>query len=169
MLHDWNNLFNITGTTGAQLIGLLFVVVTLGSRLSTAQTINGIRAFLTPTLVNFGSVLFQALVVLAPWPSDWPTGLLLILAGLAGVAYRVNGIRFRRRLGFVALHGLDWIPYDAVPLLGNVSLIAGGAGLMAETTLAPYAIAGASTLLLVAGIYSAWDLTLWLIKNHDKT
>ena len=31
MLRDWTNLFVITGPTGAQLIGLLFVVVTLGN------------------------------------------------------------------------------------------------------------------------------------------
>jgi hypothetical protein len=35
--------------------------------------------------------------------------------------------------------------------------------------IAPYAIAGAITLLLFAGIYGAWDLTLWMIKNREKT
>jgi hypothetical protein len=29
MLHDWNNFFNMTGTAGGQVIGLLFVAVTL--------------------------------------------------------------------------------------------------------------------------------------------
>jgi hypothetical protein len=54
-------------------------------------------------------------------------------------------------------------------VLGNASVIAGGAGLIAEKSFAPYAIAGASTLLLLAGIYGSWDLTLWIIKNRDKT
>jgi hypothetical protein len=31
------------------------------------------------------------------------------------------------------------------------------------------AIAGAAVLLLFAGIYGAWDLTLWMIKNREKT
>ena len=170
MLHDWSNLFIMTGGTGAQLIGLLFVVVTLGGTgLSTSQSVDGIRAFLTPTLVNFSGVLFQAVAVLALGPSDRSTGIVLILAGLAGLAYRIYGIGLERKLDFVALHGLDWIPYDAVPILGNASLIAGGAGLIAERSFAPYAVASASALLLFAGIYGAWDFTLWIIKNRDKT
>ena len=155
--------------SGATLIGLLFVAVTLGTGLSSSQSVDGIRAFLTPTLVNFSGVLFQAMVVLAPWPSDWPIGLILILGGVAGVAYRINGIRVKRKLDFVALDRLDWIAYNGVPVLGNASLIAGGAGLIAHKSFAPYVIAGASALLLAAGIYGAWDLTLWIIKNRDKT
>jgi hypothetical protein len=50
-----------------------------------------------------------------------------------------------------------------------VSLIAGAAGLIAGKSWAPYAIASAISLLLFAGIYGAWDLTLWMIKNRDKT
>ncbi len=170
MLHDWNNLFSMTGAAGAQLIGLLFVVVTLGGTgLSTAQSVEGIRAFLTPTLVNFSGVLFQAVVVLTLWPSDRSSGFVLILGGLAALAYRIYGIRLERKLDFVTLHGLDWIPYDAVPVLGNASLIAGGIGLVFEKSFAPYAIASASALLLFAGVYGAWDFTLWIIKNRDKT
>jgi hypothetical protein len=53
--------------------------------------------------------------------------------------------------------------------LSNVSLIASAAGLMAEKSFAPYAIAGPITLLLFAGIYGARDLTLWIARNRDKT
>jgi len=41
--------------------------------------------------------------------------------------------------------------------------------LIAEKSFAPYAIAGAMVLSLLAGIYGAWDLTLWMIKNRDGT
>ena len=105
MLQDWNNLFTMTGAAGAQLIGLLFVVVTLGgTNLSSSQSVDGIRAFLTPTLVNFCAVLFQAVAVLALWPSDRSTGLILVLGGLAALAYRIYGIRLERKLDFVTLH-----------------------------------------------------------------
>ena len=55
------------------------------------------------------------------------------------------------------------------PTLGNASLIAGAAGSIAEKPFAPYAIAGAIMLLLLAGIYGAWDLTLWIARDRDKT
>ena len=56
-----------------------------------------------------------------------------------------------------------------VPALGSGSLVIGAVGLLAERPFAPYAIAGATVLLLFAGIYGAWDLTLWMIKNREKT
>jgi len=53
--------------------------------------------------------------------------------------------------------------------VADASLVCRGAGLIAEKPFAPYAIAGASTLLLISGIYGAWDLTLWMVTNRDKT
>jgi len=172
MLHDWHEFFNVTATAGATLVGLLFVIVTLGaglptSRLSTSRALSSIRAFVTPTLVHFGGALFLSLVVLAPWPSAWPAGIILLLCGGASAAYQIHVFRMKRKLDFVALHWLDWIPYAGVPALANASLIAGAAGLIADQSFAPYAIASASTLLLVVGVYGAWDLTVWIVKNRD--
>jgi len=114
-------------------------------------------------------VLFDALVVLAPWPSDSPIGFVLALTGLAGGAYHINAIRSQGKLDFTSLHGVDWIAHNGLPVVADVSVMCGGAGLIAGWPLSPYAIAGASTLLLISGIYGAWDLTLWMVKNRDKT
>ena len=67
----------LTGTVAATLVGLLFVAVTVGTGLSTSRIVHGTRGFLTPTLIHLGSVLFQTLAVLAPWPSAWPIGIIL--------------------------------------------------------------------------------------------
>jgi len=48
-------------------------------------------------------------------------------------------------------------------------MIAGAIGLIAEKSFAPYAIAGAIMLLLFAGVFGAWDLTLWLSRNRDQS
>ena len=101
MLRDWTNFFEITGAAGAQLIGLLFVVVTLGDGWSAKQTEPAIRAFVTPTLVNFSGVLFEALVVLAPWTSDRPAAVLMALGGLAGLAYQTRVIVGRHKVGLI--------------------------------------------------------------------
>jgi hypothetical protein len=169
MFQNWTNFFLTTAAVGAQLIGLLFVVIAIGSSLSRSQSVAGIRAFLTPTLTCFSGVLLQALVVLVPWPSDWPRGVMLVPGGLASLAYHLSIIRSQRKLDFAALHGVDWIAHNALPVVADVILICGGAGLIAEMPFAPYAIAGASTLLLISGIYGAWDLTLWMVTNRDKT
>jgi hypothetical protein len=57
----------MTGTAGATLIGLLFVVITLGTGMFTARGVLSTSVFQTPTLIHFGGVLFESLFVLAPW------------------------------------------------------------------------------------------------------
>ena len=167
MLHGWDNFYIMAGTAGATLIGLLFVIITLGTRLSSSSVAQGARAFLTPTLVHFGSVLLQALVVLVPWPSVWPVGVIIGFCGSVGLVYLMDVVLKRRKVQFVSLHLLDWIPYAGIPALANLNLIAGAVGMIAEKSFAPYCFAGAITLFLFAGIYGAWDLTLWIVKSRD--
>lgn len=107
--------------------------------------------------------------MLVPWPSVWPISIILGLGGLAGLAYQFHTIVMKRRQAFVTLHWGDWIPHAGFPALGNASLIAGAAGLISGRSCAPYAIAGGVTLSLIAGIYGAWDITLWIVRNRDKT
>ena len=168
MLHGWENFFIAGATAGATLVGLLFVAVTLGAGLSTPQGLDATRAFLTPTLIRFGGVLFECMAVLPPWPSAWPVGIILGLFGLTGLVYQIHVILKQRRADLASLDWLDWTMFSVVPMLGNASLIAGAAGSIAEKPFAPYAIAGAITLLLLAGIYGAWSVTLWIARNRDK-
>lgn len=167
-MHDWGNFYSLAGTAGASLIGLLFVMVSLGSDMPSERAITGIRVFLTPTLLHFCSALFQALVMLAPWPSMGPAGGCLGACGVAGLVHQISVIRSRKKLA-VVLHGWDdWIPYSAVPLLANVCLIAGAVGMIGEKSFALYGVAGATTLFLMAGVYGAWDLTVWMISKRRK-
>ena len=168
MLHDWANVFGVTGPAGAALIGLLFVVVTIGTGLSAKQSETAIRAFVTPTLVNFSGVLFQAVVVLAPWPSERLAGVILMLGGVVSLIYRIMTIRRKGKADFIELSPSAWIAYDGLPLVANLSVIGGGLGLYFERAFAPFAIAGASVLLLFAGIFGAWDVTLWILMNRKR-
>ena len=169
MLHGWKNFFTAVAAAGATLIGLVFVSITVAPRLSTPQGLDATRAFLTPTLILFGAVLFQCLVALAPWPSAWPVGIILGLCGLADLVNQVYVILKQFRVNIASLDWLDWALLSAVPAIGYASLIAGSAGWIAERSFAPYAIAGAITVLLFAGIFGAWDLTLWISRNRDTT
>jgi hypothetical protein len=167
MLHGWENFYIMAGTAAATLAGLLFVVITLSVSLATTPAARGVHAFVTPVLVHFGGVLFLSLILLAPWSSAWPPGIILGLHGIAGVAYATFVIRLLRKLDFVSLDARDWMAYAGVPALANISLLAGAGGLIAEKSFAPYAIAGAIMLLLFIGILDAWDLTLWIIRNRE--
>jgi len=175
MLHGWDNFFIMAGTSAATLIGLLFVAITLRADLSTPRGVEATHAFLTPTLVHFGGVLFGCLAVLGPWPSAWPVGIILGLYGLTALIYQFRVILVQRRIvgtlarDIISPDWLDWTLFSVAPVFSSASLIAGAVGLIAGKSFAPYAIAGAITLLLFAGIYGAWDLTLWIARNRDKT
>ena len=167
MFHGWENFYIMAGTAAATLAGLLFVVITLSVNLVATPAARGVHAFVTPVLVHFGGVLFLSLILLAPWPSPWPPGIILALHGVAGIGYATFVIRLMRKLHFVSLDAREWMAYAGIPALANAGLIAAGLGLIAEISFAVYAIAGAVMLLLFIGILDAWDLTLWIIGHRE--
>jgi hypothetical protein len=71
MLTGWSNFFTLTGAAGATLVGSLFVVVTLNTDLSAPRKLDIAHASMTPALYSFSGVLFQSMVVLVPWQSNW--------------------------------------------------------------------------------------------------
>jgi hypothetical protein len=169
MPHGWDNFFTMAGTSAATLIGLLFIAVSVSTGFPTSRMVHGARGFLTPTFVHFGAVLFECLAVLAPWSSARPIGIILGLGGIAGLAYQIRVIAVRREFASPLLDWYDQLPYLVVPSLGHASLIVGATGLIATKSFGPYAVAGAITLLLFAGIYGAWDITLWIVTNRDTS
>ena len=113
MLHGWENFFIVGASAGATLIGLLFVAISLGAGLSTPQGLDATRAFLTPTLILFGGVLFECMAVLPPWPSAWPVGIILGLCGLTGLVLQIHVILKQRKVDFASLDWLDWTLFSA--------------------------------------------------------
>jgi hypothetical protein len=169
MLDGWSGFFAMTGAAGATLVGLLFVAVTLSTGLPTSRTLDIARASMTPALYSFGGVLLQSMVALVPWPADWPSGAIFVAMGINGVVYRIRAIRLRNALHLKAISGpIDWIFHNLVPLAASVSLISGGAGLIAGAAFSPFAVAGASMLLLLSGIYRTWGQCLALIGMQEK-
>ena len=163
MLTGWSNFFTLTGAAGATLVGLLFVVVTLNTALTASRKLDIARASMSPALYNFTDVLLQSMVVMVPWQSNWPSGIIFVVLGIWGLIYRINRVWVRHRLHLRAIHGLvDRIFHNAAPVAASVILIAGA-------TFAPFAVAGSSTLLLVSGIYRTWGETLALIGTRDKS
>jgi hypothetical protein len=93
--------------------------------------------------------------VLPPWPSAWPVGIILGLFGLADLVYQTHLVIEQRKVGIASFDWADRMFFSVVPILGDASLVAGPGGLIAEKPFAPLTVAGAMTLLLIAGIYGA--------------
>jgi hypothetical protein len=169
MLEGWSNFFTLTGTAGSTLVGLLFIVITLNTGLSTSRTMDIARASMTPALYSFGGVLFQSMVAVVPWRSSWHAGVLFVLLGISGGIYRIHAVRVRSALHLRSIQGpVDWTFHNALPVGASVLLLVGGAGWVVGAVFAPFAIASSSTLLLVSGIYRTWGETLALIGTRGK-
>jgi len=164
MLSEWTDFFTLTGTAGATLVGLLFVVVTLGTGLSSSRKLDIAQLSLTPALYSFAGVLLQSMIVLVPWHSTVPHGIVFLVVGTGGLLYRANAVRVRSRLRLGAIHSrTDRFFHNVTPIAASMILILGGAGLSGRDDVAPFDIACSTTLFLVSGIYRTWGETLALI------
>jgi hypothetical protein len=163
-LGAWRDFYVIAGTAAAALTGLTFVALTLvaGAR-RTAGSGGGIGAFSTPTVVHFGAALLVAALLSAPWRALWHAGLLLGLAGLAGLAYAVIVVRrLRRPVGYrPVLH--DWLWHGALPLAAYITLLVAAIALPRQPVPALFGIGGVTVLLLIIGIHNTWDGVTYIV------
>jgi hypothetical protein len=56
-VHLWHDCYVLLGTAAATLVGLIFVTATIGANLFTEANREAMRAFLSPTVVHFSTVL----------------------------------------------------------------------------------------------------------------
>jgi hypothetical protein len=86
-LAQWDNFYVIVGSAAGALIGLQFVVLTLIAERPFAGAEQAGAAFGSPTVVHFGSVLFLAALLHAPWRGPTVVSAIWGLLGLAGAVY----------------------------------------------------------------------------------
>src|SRR5271166_4286433 len=86
LLERWANFYLITSAAAATLIGLLFVLVTLAVDRGVEDT-GQIRAYLTPTVVYFASVLGVAALLTFPNHTRLTATLCISLMGVVGLVY----------------------------------------------------------------------------------
>src|SRR3954453_21034718 len=68
-LAAWQSFYVIVGSSGAALIGIQFVVMTLIASMRQRATADTLSAFGTPTVVHFSGALVVSAVMSAPWRS----------------------------------------------------------------------------------------------------
>ena len=106
-MEGWNDFFMLAGATAGVLIGLIFVVITLGADHRIGGDEARTRLFITPILVNFTSVLIVALLTVAPISAPL-RAVSLGIVGCAGLGYVMNlALTSRRRTDTESLD-LSW-------------------------------------------------------------
>ena len=167
-LPTWESFYVIIGAAAAALTGLMFVVITLITRVQVRRSSGTIAAFGTPTVVHFGIALLVAALLSAPWQALWNAGLLLGLTGLGGVTYVVIVVRRARRQTDYQPVLEDWLFHTVFPLVSYTALVVAAIVLPGHPVPALFGIAAATLLLLFIGIHNAWDTVTYLAIEYSQ-
>ena len=168
-LHNWQNFYILVGEAAATLVGLMFVAISLGSRLITERSVPALRVWVHPTLIHFIYVLVIATIIMVPTLTRSPLGILLVFAGLLsfGNALRMVPYMWQQQREQEADRG-DWVWYLIVPSISYLLLVGTGIGLLLGDNRALNVLAFAIILLLVNGIRNAWDMVVWITIKTES-
>lgn len=167
-LAAWRDYYAFAGAAAATLMGLMFVVVSLGQRtLATEEGSRATRGFFTPIIVFFATIIVVTMLMLVPHPSAIELGVLLAVVGAGGLIYMVaSGAHSMWRSGELGVDDLIW--YVLVPYLCYAAIAVAGVALWRATGVA-FVVAGvAMLLLLITGIRNAWDLVVYNIQRGER-
>ena len=154
---DWHNFYMLAGGTAGTLIGLIFIVITLGMEHSKAGDEVRTRLFVNPILVHFACLLIIALVMVAP-TSALTRALALGAIGCAGLAYVTNlALMSRRRTG---TEDRELLWDVLLPIASYVLVAIAAASWALEAPFTNMTGALAVVLLLVTALRNSWLVTL---------
>lgn len=169
---EWDSFYLIVGGAAGALIGLQFVVMTLiASRGDTNAPAEAGKAFSTPTVVHFTTVLFIAAVVRAPWGTPTPPAAIGGIVGIAGVFYVIRVQMLIRKQDAYSPVLEDWIFHCILPLAAYFAfMILAVLSLRAESNIhfALFGTAAGVLTLLFTGIHNAWDTVVWHVFSKPS-
>ena len=159
----WDSFYVIVGAAAGALIGLQFVVMTLMAsrppRMNSAKA--AAAAFATPTIVHFGAVLLLCALMRVPWPALVYPAASWGLVGAAGIVYTaLIGWRMGSQTVYRPVLE-DWTFHLAGPIVAYGLLAAAAPLAFGRLTIAEFAVAAATLMLLYIGIHNAWDATAY--------
>jgi hypothetical protein len=161
VMEGWSDFYTLIGATAGTLIGLIFVVISLGADHAKAGDEHRLRIGVT-TLVHFASLLLCTLSMMAPL-SNAARSLAVGLIGCAGLGYMVNlaflapkRIRAEERKTF-------W--FGILPIVAYAGFLVTAAAWALAASFAPEISALACVVLLVAALHNCWAMTLLIISR----
>jgi len=166
-LTDWNNFYIMVGSASGALIGLQFVVITLIAQKPELRAAGETAAaFLSPSILQFGSALFISAVFLAPWYSDRIPAGLVCVAGICGIVYTgIVALRMRRQTFYLPNTG-DWVFHIVLPTAAFAVLAVALVAMPVYPRETFFGIGAAALLLLFIGIRNAWDNISYMVFVH---
>jgi lipid-A-disaccharide synthase-like uncharacterized protein len=156
-LAAWESYYVIVGTSGAALIGMQFVVMTLLAERRQLAQAEPISAFATPTIVHLAVALIVSAIMSAPWESELPAAIVMSACGLLGLVYCGIVVRRARRQTAYRPVWEDWMWYCVLPASIYAALAISAVLLYTHMENSRFVIAATTLALLAIGIHNAWD------------
>jgi len=165
MFEGWDSFYLMVGGASGALIGLMFVVATLGTGHSREESLRGAAIYMTPTVVSFTVVLVVSALTAVPHLRTEAVAAVLGAIAVGGLVYAgVTAWRLSRRSK--APHWSDYWCYGYGPLVIYLAL---GAAATAVDLGAPWSAQAVAAVLmstLLLAIRNAWDLVTWLAPGN---
>ena len=159
-MDDWDNFYMLAGGTAGTLIGLIFVVITLG--MDHAQEGDTLRIFVTPILVYFVSLLVIAMVMVPPM-APLARAVSLGAIGCAGIAYVLHVAQLSRK----AKTDEQELVWDVLlPLASFALTVIAAIAWALEASFANSFNAIGVVILLITALRKSWIVTL-VIATRD--
>jgi len=159
-MKDWDNYFVLTGTGAVTLIGLLFVVITLGAERAPRGGEQLLRTYLTPTLIHFGVVFLIALLALSPEGDS-----LIVPFGLIGIAGLIYSLNIMLTLARSHETWDAWLFHAGIPVVCYLGIIAAAWLGLTSTRQAYLVLRAVSALLVLAGMRNAWAAAVGVARS----
>jgi hypothetical protein len=166
-LAGWDNFFVIAGSSAAALTGLTFIVITLAGESGRVNP-NGLKIFITPTIVHFTVVLAFSAFLSMPHHSSLSLCVSLLIAGVLGLIYIGTIATSIRGMtsAYVPVHE-DWIWNVILPAIAYGTWLAAAFCIWRSPHGSLYAVGAVFVLLMLIGIHNAWDIAVWNSTRKD--
>jgi hypothetical protein len=162
----WHDFFMLSGTAAATLIGLMFIAVSFAVGSTAQRSRRDLDVWVTPSLVYFLEAFLVSGALLTPIGPRL-LGLLLLALLSLNLPFGVLRIRYLlQKHKEESIVSSAWAWQVLLPLVAQIVLALGAAGLFLGHTGAHAAIALAVTLLLSISVRNAWYLVVWLLEQR---
>jgi hypothetical protein len=165
-IEGWDNFYVIVGSSAAGLTGLTFVVIALASDRHVVR-LSGLRTFITPVVMHFGSALWISALLCIPGHTAITLSACVIVSGAVLSAYggTTTYRMYRGRRDYRPVFE-DWLWNAALPSLCYLALLLAGVWALRQPAAALYIVGAVALTLLFVGIHNAWDVAVWVTAQR---
>ena len=161
-IEGWDNFYVIVGSSAAGLTGLTFVVIALASDRHVVK-LSGLRTFITPVVMHFGSALWISALLCIPGQTAIPLSACISVSGAVLSSYGIVTTyrMYRGRRNYRPVFE-DWLWNAILPTLCYLALLLAGVWALRQPAAALYIVGAVALTLLFIGIHNAWDVAVWV-------